>query len=400
MSLKFRDANGVETPVAGLNGTSGELIPSVSYYQTGFLNFSNLTDDFADVTILNIENQSVQYRVVFSTPMPDTDYVVVVDVHNTNLQVEVATANKTANGFIVTVRNLVATMRADRGETTDGFTFVLDDNYFSWSAFKLMTDESRALDEAEIADLSDRVETLETLASDVIPSEASANNQLATENDIPDISGKQDKITVSYNASTLSDSTIITGVSAVGENPTDIKGHPLNKFWTYISGKLTGAVSTIQDRNLTPNRVLIADSSGKVGVSSITTTLLECLSGLTGNIQTQLTALGVGILKHSTSETDTGMTWTYSQNIYRRVIAVSSLANGTLATITANLNIICIRGTVYYNGYYYNIDAPTSSAASTFFVDIRYEKSTGKVDCNIQGPFSGSPANIIIEYYK
>ena len=148
--------------------------------------------------------------------------------------------------------------------------------------------------------LADRVETLETLASDVIPSEASASNQLATENDIPDISGKQDKITVSYNASTLSDSTIITGVSAVGENPTAIQGHALSKFWTYITGKLTGAVSTIEDRNLTPNRVLISDSSGKVGVSSITTTLLECLSGLTGNIQTQLTALGVGILKHST----------------------------------------------------------------------------------------------------
>lgn len=182
MSLKFRDANGVEIPVAGLNGTSGELIPSVSYYQTGFLNFSNLTDAFADVTILNIENQSVQYRVAFSTPMPDTDYVVVVDVHNTNLQVEVASADKTVNGFIVTVRNLVATMRADRGETTDGFTYALGDNYFNWSAFKLMTDESRALDEAEIADLSDRVETLETLTSDVIPSGASASNQLVAQN--------------------------------------------------------------------------------------------------------------------------------------------------------------------------------------------------------------------------
>ena len=178
MSMKYRDANGVETPVAGLNGTSGELVPSVSHYQTGYLNFSNLTNGFEDVTVLDIENQSVQYRVVFGTPMPDTDYVVVVDVHNTNLQVEVASADKTVNGFIVTVRNLVATMRADRGETTDGFTFGLSDNYFNWTAFKLMTDESRAFDEQAIADIQA-----------VVPANATSSNKLVTANEFAETSG-------------------------------------------------------------------------------------------------------------------------------------------------------------------------------------------------------------------
>lgn len=151
MSLKYRDSQGTETPVAGLNGTSGELVPSVALYQTGYLNSNNLIDTHKDVTILDIEHPSVQYRVTFSTPMPDTDYVVIVDVHNTNLQAEVASADKTVNGFIVTVRNLVATMRADRGETTDGFTYSLIDDYFNWRAFKLMTDTVHEADAARIS---------------------------------------------------------------------------------------------------------------------------------------------------------------------------------------------------------------------------------------------------------
>ena len=35
MSLKYRNASGVETPIAGLNGTSGELVPSTTYIQSG-----------------------------------------------------------------------------------------------------------------------------------------------------------------------------------------------------------------------------------------------------------------------------------------------------------------------------------------------------------------------------
>lgn len=169
----FDSKETVQAFIDKIKSQRGELVPSVSYYQKGYLNSSNLVDGFKDVTILNIEHQRVQYRVTFSTPMPDADYVVVVDVHNTNLQVEVASDDKTVNGFVVTVRNLVATMRADRGETTDGFTFVLSDDYFNWQAFKLMTDESRALDEQAIASLQA-----------VVPSGASASNKLVTESEI------------------------------------------------------------------------------------------------------------------------------------------------------------------------------------------------------------------------
>lgn len=52
--------------------------------------------------------------------------------------------------------------------------------------------------------------------------------------------------------------------------------------------KVTGAATTITDSNLTADRVLISNSSGKVAVSSVTSTELGYLDGVTSNIQTQL----------------------------------------------------------------------------------------------------------------
>lgn len=58
-----------------------------------------------------------------------------------------------------------------------------------------------------------------------------------------------------------------------------------------LTGKqaiVTGAITTVLSSDLTPSRVVVSNVSGKVEVSSITTSLLDYLSGLSGNIQTQL----------------------------------------------------------------------------------------------------------------
>lgn len=52
--------------------------------------------------------------------------------------------------------------------------------------------------------------------------------------------------------------------------------------------KVTGAATTITDSNLTADRALISNSSGKVAVSSVTSIELGYLDGVTSNIQTQL----------------------------------------------------------------------------------------------------------------
>lgn len=55
-----------------------------------------------------------------------------------------------------------------------------------------------------------------------------------------------------------------------------------------VAGDLIGAISTVLTTNLTVNRALVSNSSGKIAASSITSTELGRLTGLTQNITTLL----------------------------------------------------------------------------------------------------------------
>lgn len=77
--------------------------------------------------------------------------------------------------------------------------------------------------------------------------------------------------------------------------PTGNSTNPITSggVYTALQGKqatITGAATTIATSNLTTNRALISNGSGKVAVSATTTTELGYLSGVTGAIQTQLNA--------------------------------------------------------------------------------------------------------------
>ena len=52
--------------------------------------------------------------------------------------------------------------------------------------------------------------------------------------------------------------------------------------------KITGGATTIASSNLTANRALVSNGSGKVAVSAVTSTELGYLDGVTSNVQTQL----------------------------------------------------------------------------------------------------------------
>ena len=51
---------------------------------------------------------------------------------------------------------------------------------------------------------------------------------------------------------------------------------------------ITGAATTVVSSDLTTSRVLVSDSNGKISASSITSTILEYLSGVTSSIQAQI----------------------------------------------------------------------------------------------------------------
>lgn len=76
--------------------------------------------------------------------------------------------------------------------------------------------------------------------------------------------------------STLGDGTVTGAIDA------------LNKSLSGKQDSVTGAATTIVKSNLSKDRVLVSNSSGKVSTSSITSTKLGYLSDVTGNIQAQI----------------------------------------------------------------------------------------------------------------
>lgn len=73
---------------------------------------------------------------------------------------------------------------------------------------------------------------------------------------------------------------------------------------TILSGKqatISGAASTIASNNLTASRALIANGNGKVAVSSVTSTELGYLRGITSNVQTQLNTLNSSVTSLQTA---------------------------------------------------------------------------------------------------
>ena len=74
-----------------------------------------------------------------------------------------------------------------------------------------------------------------------------------------------------------------TDVGTLKTNVGNIQTALTNKQDTVVGG-----ASTITENNLTANRALVSNSSGKVAVSNITSTELGYLDGVTSNVQTQL----------------------------------------------------------------------------------------------------------------
>ena len=84
----------------------------------------------------------------------------------------------------------------------------------------------------------------------------------------------------------------VTDLGLGNVNNTSDADKPIsNATQTALDGKqatITGAATTITDSNLTANRAVVSNSSGKVGVSPVTSTELGYLSGTTSKVQTQL----------------------------------------------------------------------------------------------------------------
>lgn len=97
---------------------------------------------------------------------------------------------------------------------------------------------------------------------------------------------------------------------------------------------ITGAASTITDAPLTASRALASNASGKVAVSSVTTTELGRLSGVTGNVQEQLNGKQATITGAASTIASANLTAS------RALVSTSSQKVGVSATTATELGYV------------------------------------------------------------
>lgn len=133
------------------------------------------------------------------------------------------------------------------------------------------------------------VDTDVNLAADsdlLIPSQKAVKAYVTTHS-----GGSVSSITAS---SPLTGGTITTsGTIGIPQSSASQDGYLSSGNWSTFNGKqdaITGGATTIVTSDLTINRALLSNASGKVAVSATTSTELGYISGVTSAIQTQLNA--------------------------------------------------------------------------------------------------------------
>lgn len=107
-----------------------------------------------------------------------------------------------------------------------------------------------------------------------------------------DIPRKQDIDAVASRVATNEDNIAMldSDVETAQSDITTLKTNVTEVTYALTSkqDKIVGGASTITEDNLTANRVLVSNSSGKVDVSGVTSTELSYLSGITSKVQDQI----------------------------------------------------------------------------------------------------------------
>jgi hypothetical protein len=123
------------------------------------------------------------------------------------------------------------------------------------------------------------------------------NLQSVIDSNLPNLSGYATTseltsgLNTKQNTLTAGDNITISGNTISAIQP-DVSGYATStEVTTGLAGKqgtITGAITTVIDTDLDANKVIVSNESGKIQGSSISTSILNFLSGLTGNVQTQI----------------------------------------------------------------------------------------------------------------
>lgn len=153
---------------------------------------------------------------------------------------------------------------------------------------------------------------------------------------------------------------------------------------------ITGGASTITTSNLTTNRALVSDGSGKVAVSAVTNTELGYLDGVTSNIQTQLNGKQAsGSYMTLSGDQTVGGIKTFSGQIIRSATpGASDNSNQVPNTAWVNSRITSIMNTSTKGNGYINLNGliiqwgeepVTTSSTITYAFNIPFTNASSVV---------------------
>ena len=151
----------------------------------------------------------------------------------------------------------------------------------------LASDVQGSLDKADTALQSAPVTSVNTKTGTVVLTQddvGDGSTYVRTHNDFTDAAKTQ----INTNKDNIA--ILDSDMGMAQADITTLKGN-VSTLTTELGSKqdvIAGGASTITDSNLTANRALISNASGKVAVSLVTSTELSYLDGVTSNIQTQL----------------------------------------------------------------------------------------------------------------
>ena len=119
---------------------------------------------------------------------------------------------------------------------------------------------------------------------------------------------------------------------------------------------ITGAATTIDTEDLTANLAVVSDGSGKIAVSSVTTTELGYLSGVTSAVQTQLNGLSNDVSGKQATITGAATSIT-TDNLTANVVVVAN------ATGKIDVSSVTITELGYLSGATSNVQAQINTKA-------------------------------------
>lgn len=212
-----------------------------------------------------------------------------------------------------------------------------------------------------------------------------AINQVLTINSLSEISWatKQDTITgaassvaesnLEINKALISDASGKIAVSGASSTELSYLSNVNSDIQTQLNSKqanVTGAASTVTSTNLTPNRALISDASGKIAVSNVTSDELTYIQNISSNLQNSINSkINDSVNTISAPKSGWLLGFSFSLDKVSNNLPFRSITNGSNFSLSSNADSVTFSSSIsssnFLTNFYRVIDGQSNVLLET-----------------------------------